>query len=260
MAQRPTCYDCAYAYFDRCQWLATVGIGWPSRPVCANQLDSIGLMRPTPVGGGVCRNFRARAATPGGEVKQIPLGDGFYAYVDAADYDWLIRWDWHLHGGYAVRNEKNKRIYMHRQIMQPPKGMVVDHTNRNKADNTRANLNVCTQQENLHNRSKRNGASSRFRGVSYSTNSRKWIARITFEGRRLFLGYFTDEVEAARAYDCKAVELFGEFARLNFPEEWPARRRRKLSAQRSSKKRRTGRTHDKHRGKTAKPRKAAYSG
>ena len=234
MAKITTCYDCAYTYFDRCRWLATVGIGWPSRPVCANHPESVGRMRPTPIGGGVCRNYRARAATPGGEVKQIPLGDGVCAYVDAADYEWLSRWDWHLHGGYAVRSEKGKRVYMHRQIMQPPKGMVVDHTNGNKADNTRANLNVCTQQENTHNRSKRNGAASRFRGVSYNYNTRKWHARITFEGTRLHLGYFTEEIEAARAYDRKAVELFGESARLNFPEDWPARRRRRVCAQRPS--------------------------
>ena len=96
----------------------------------------------------------------------ISLGDGYYAYVDAADHEWLSRYKWHMQGGYAVRNEKGKRIYMHRAIMQPPEGMVVDHTNGNKVDNTRANLCVCTQQENLHNRSKRNGASSRFRDVN----------------------------------------------------------------------------------------------
>jgi hypothetical protein len=233
MAAKPTCHDCAYSYFEPGRWMMSMGFGWPSRPVCANHPESIGRMRPT-LAGGVCRNYRPKATTPQGQVRQIPLGDGMYAYVDAGDYEWLSQWAWHLHGGYAVRNENGKRIYMHRQIMQPPQGMVVDHTNGNKVDNTRANLNVCTQQENLHNRSKRNGSSSRFRGVNYSRNSRKWIARITFEGRRLFLGYFIEEVEAARAYDRKAVELFGEFARLNFPEEWPAQRRQEVYAERPS--------------------------
>ncbi len=178
-------------------------------------------MRPTP-GGAACRNYRPKAPTPQGAVKQIPLGEGVYAYVDAGDYEWLSQWAWHLHGGYAVRHENGKRIYMHREIMQPPDGMVVDHANRNKVDNTRANLNVCTQQENTLHRSKRNGASSRFRGVSYNGNSGKWVARITFEGRRLFLGYFTEEVEAARAHDRKAAELMGASAPRNLPAEWPA--------------------------------------
>jgi hypothetical protein len=235
MAKTPTCHECAYSYLDRGQWLMALGSGWPSRPACANHPDSIGRMRPVPRGE-VCRNFRAKAAVPGGEVRQIPLGEGFYAYVDAADYEWLSRWAWHLHAGYAVRSEKGKRVYMHRQIMQPPKGMVVDHTNGNKADNTRGNLCVCTQQENTHNRSKRNRASSRFRGVNYNRRSRKWHARITFEAERLHLGYFTEEVEAARAYDRKAVELFGQDAKLNFPEEWPARKRRRVCAKRPSRK------------------------
>jgi hypothetical protein len=76
--------------------------GWPSRPVCANQPESLGRTRPTPLGG-VCRNFRAKALRPGGDVRQIPVGDGFCAYVDAADYEWLSRWTWSLYGGFAAR-------------------------------------------------------------------------------------------------------------------------------------------------------------
>jgi hypothetical protein len=240
MAQTPTCHDCAYAYFDRCQWLMTLGAGWASRPVCANHPDSIGRMRPVPVGG-VCRNYRAKAAVPEGEVRQIPLGDGVYAYVDAADYEWLSRWTWTLCNGYAGRREKGKLILMHREITQASKGMVVDHKNRNKLDNTRDNLHVCTQQENMRNRSKQRNASSRFVGVSYCKTRGKWRARIRFDGRSIYLGEFTEEVEAARAYDRKAVELYGEFARLNLPEEWPAQRRKKVCAKRPSAKRRAAR-------------------
>ncbi len=232
MAQTTTCYDCAYAYFDRCQWLVTVGIGWPSRPACANHPESVGRMRPTPIGRGVCRNYRTRAATPEGEVKQIPLGDGFYAYVDAADYEWLSRWTWTLSNGYASRREKGKVILMHREIMQPPKGMLVDHKNHNKLDNTRANLHTCTLQENTCNKSKRRGTSSRFIGVGYDRRCAKWRAQIWFEGSSVSIGYFNNEEAAARAYDRKAVELFGESARLNFPEEWPARKRRRVYAKR----------------------------
>ena len=58
------------------------------------------------------------------------------------------------------------------------------------------------------------------------------VAQDLLEGKCFFLGYFVDEVEAARAYDRKAVELFGEFARLNFPEEWPAQRRREVCEKR----------------------------
>ena len=58
----------------------------------------------------------------------------------------------------------------------------------------------------------------------------KWFAKIYFEGRRIWLGYFLHETEAARAYDAKAVELFGEFAHLDFPEEWPPDRRAQIRA------------------------------
>ena len=196
MAQTPTCHDCAYAYFDRCQWMMTVGMGWPSRPVCANHPDSIGRTRPVPRGG-VCRNFRAKAATPEGEVKQIPLGEGFYAYVDAADYEWLSQWTWRLHNGYAARREKSKLIFMHREIMQAPRGKVVDHKNRNKLDNTRrqsVGLHAAgepAQQEQAE------GSVLQVQRRQLQQGCGKWSARIGFEGRSIRLGYFTDEVEAA---------------------------------------------------------------
>ena len=130
---------------------------------------------------------------------------------------------------------------MHREIMQPPKGMIVDHKSRNKLDNTRENLRNATHAENMRNKSKQHGVSSRFLGVSYCKKSRKWCACIWVEGRNLSLGFFTDEVEAARAYDRAAVEHFGEFARLNFPEEWPDRRRRAVAKAKGKNKTQRGR-------------------
>jgi len=235
MAKTETCYNCAYSHWDRGQAMWSLSMGVATRPACANHPESLGRMRPVPCGG-VCRNFRPKAATPKGRVKQIPLGSGLYAYVDAADYEWLSRWVWHTQGGYAVRWEKRRTIFMHREIARPPKGKIVDHVNGNRLDNTRANLRVCTHPENSRNTSKPHGTSSRFRGVTYLKDRGKWRAKIQFEGKSVYLGLFTDEVDAARAYDRKAVELFGEFARLNFPEEWPARRRRKICAKRSSRK------------------------
>jgi hypothetical protein len=232
MAKAESCYHCAYSHWDRHQAMWSLSMGVATRPACANHPESFGRMRPVPVGGGVCANYRSRPGTPEGEVKQIPLGNGFYAYVDAADYEWLSQWTWSLRGGYAVRIEKRKPIFMHRQIMQPPKGMIVDHKNLNKLDNTRANLRNCTHQENACNRSKKRGTLSRFRGVGYSKHCAKYFADIYYKGERFFCGYFRDEIEAARARDRKAVEVLGESARLNFPEEWPAERRAEVHAQR----------------------------
>jgi hypothetical protein len=97
----------------------------------------------------------------------IPLTKGFYAYVDAADYEWLNQWHWRaLSSGYAGRYEKGKRIFMHRQIMQPPPGKVVDHVNGNGFDNTRINMRNITKQQNNYNHGKRIGAiTSIYKGV-----------------------------------------------------------------------------------------------
>jgi len=230
MAKISCCYNCVFAFLDREHTRECYEAGLLNWPACANHPESYGRMQRTPPRG-MCPNYRPKPEKPEGDVRQIPLGGGYYTYVDAADYEWLSQWKWHLQNGYAVRREKTKLIFMHRQIMQPPPGMVVDHQNRNKLDNTRDNLLVCTQQENCFNRSQRNGSSSRFRGVSYSKSARKWVARITFRGRRLHLGCFAEEVDAARAYDRAAVELFGDFASVNFPEEWPPERRAEVSTQ-----------------------------
>lgn len=225
--QAENCFNCVYSQWDRGQAMWNLANCVATRPTCANHPDLLGRSRPTPLGQ-VCRNFRARTKAPGGDVKQIPLGEGYCAYVDVADYEWLSEWTWHMQGGYAIRWQKRRGILMHREIVQPPRGMIVDHKNRNKLDNTRDNLRVCTCGENARNRGKPHSSSSRFRGVSYRKEYGRWYARIRFKDRLMHLGSFTDEVEAARAYDRKAVELFGEFARLNFPEEWPEEKRRKL--------------------------------
>ncbi len=225
MAKTECCHNCVYACWDLCQAMMSFSGGFPSRAKCANQDGFYGQMRPTPIGK-ICANYRQKPPKPRGDVKGILLTDGLYAYVDACDYDQISRYTWRLvGGGYAGRSEKGKTILMHRQIMKPPKGMVVDHARGNKLDNSRDNLRVCTRSENARNKVKHRRASSRFKGVYYDRRKGKWFAAICFEGRLRYLGWFDDEVEAARAYDRGAVELFGEFARLNFPDEWPAARR-----------------------------------
>lgn len=225
-----SCHDCAYAFWDMGQVMEGFLSGFGSRPVCANHPESPGRMRrATPRG--VCVNYRPRPATPKGDVRQIPLGGGFYVYVDAADYEWLNQWTWYLGNGYAYRLEKGKLILMHRQIMQPPKGKVVHHKNHNKLDNTRENMGNVTPAENARERAKKRKASSRFWGVSYTTSRDKYQVSVHHEGKLFACGWFTDEIEAARAHDYRAVALKGEAARLNFPEEWPPERRAQVHAQ-----------------------------
>ncbi len=230
---KQTCYDCVYAYWDKGQWMTSISFGFPSRPACANHPDSPGISRTVPTGG-ACRNYRPKPKTPDladGTVKRIPLSGGLFAYVDAADYEWLSQYRWSLYGGYAGRRENGKTIFMHREIMRPPKGMVVDHIDANKLNNCRVNMRNCTRQENGCNRAKWIGTSSRFKGVCRDKRSGKYRVLTKFHGEPVWLGVHDDEIEAARAYDRWAVEQGVECARLNFPEEWPPARRRRVRAQ-----------------------------
>lgn len=218
-----TCYRCVYVRIDPDLWLRQLAAGQPVMPQCANHPQWPGRLREVP--GVPCDNYRPQPAEPAGDVRRIPLGDGHYALVDANDYEWLTQYLWRYNNGYAIRQEGRKTIYMHRQIAQPPAGMMVDHINRHKVDNRRSNLRVCTRRQNIHNQAAKAGTMSQFKGVERRKGSDKCYARIRVNGKRLWLGTFDDEVEAAKAYDAAAVQYFGEFAHLNFPEDWPPERR-----------------------------------
>ena len=92
----------------------------------------------------------------------------------------------------------------------------VDHQDRNSLNNHLSNLRWCTRKENQQNMSKRKNTSSVYKGVSFYKPLNKWKAKIQSNGQQIHLGYFTDETDAGRAYDRKAIELFREFAVLNF--------------------------------------------
>lgn len=96
---------------------------------------------------------------------------------------------------------------------------LVDHVNGNGLDNRRANLRAATPGQNQANMRRPRTNTSGFKGVSWFARTGKWRAYIGFENRQIHLGYFATPEEAARTYDAKAVELYGEFARPNFPEE-----------------------------------------
>jgi hypothetical protein len=226
-----SCHNCVYSCCDPELWLRCAWAGEPLVPRCANHPLWPGRLHDVP--GVPCPNYRRKPALPeGDEVRMIPLSDGFYAYVDAADYEWLSQWKWYMSGsGYAMRVENHKRIYMHRQIMRPPKGKVVDHIDGNKANNCRFNLRVCTLAENQRNKRKSHAGRSQYKGVTYDQRKKKWFARCRIGDNRVRLCYCNSEVDAARAYDRAAVASFGPYARPNFPEEWPPERRERVYAE-----------------------------
>lgn len=155
----------------------------------------------------------------------ISLTQDRFAIVDEDDALLLDQWRWYYSkGGYAVRNarretKQRRKIWMHRQIMNAPEDMEVDHINGNTLDNRRINLRLCNHVENVRNQHIARGATSRYKGVSWDSRSGKWQAQIGFNTRVIYLGRFADEADAAAAYDRAARERFGEFAHLNFGEQ-----------------------------------------
>jgi hypothetical protein len=149
------------------------------------------------------------------------VGQGLFATVDAADYKKLSKYKWYAkrHGRtiYAVCRDRGRVVFMHRMILRPRKGYLVDHIDGNGLNNRRCNLRVCTPAQTRANARPRAG-SSRFIGVCRKGD--KWEASITYRGEYFYLGRFDDEVEAAKARDRKAYELNGAHAYLNRPEDF----------------------------------------
>jgi len=160
---------------------------------------------------------------------KIPLTQNRFAKVDPADYLWLSQFRWCCKTGkdtcYAVRHiqdhGRTKRIHMHRQIMNTPKGKICDHINHDGLDNRRTNCRNCTIEQNNANRRSAHNASSKYIGVSWCPRRKKWVSYIKHKGKARNLGLFAIEEDAARAHDAAAWAQWGEYANLNFPDEYP---------------------------------------
>lgn len=169
--------------------------------------------------------------------KKIPLTQGLYALVDDKDFERVNQYKWYAlkHGRtfYAVRHltlrsAKESRetglprqalVRMHRFIMNAPDGVEVDHKDHNGLNNQIINLRFCMHEQNVLNQLPQVGKSSQYRGIYWNKQKGKWVTLIGYNEKRIYLGAFNAEEDAARAYDAKAKELFGEFAYSNLPGE-----------------------------------------
>ena len=152
--------------------------------------------------------------------KQIRLSQGKFAIVDDEDFDFLNQWKWcaakNRNTYYAYRADNGKNIYMHRLILNAPAGIEVDHRHGNGLDNRRSEIRLCTHAENQHNYRKQSEATSQYKGITWNKHMKKWRVQIRSDGKHIDLGHFSNQIEAAHAYDEAARKYHGEFANTNF--------------------------------------------
>jgi hypothetical protein len=154
---------------------------------------------------------------------------GRVALIDDADEDLIAGYSWYcweekrkvrMHGPYALAYMKKETggwtiVRMHKLLTGWPR---TDHIDSNGLNNQRSNLRPATAQQNQFNRRPVSGTTSQYKGVSWRKDRKRWQAVLIVGGRRISLGCFTDETEAARAVDEAARHHHGEYARLNFPD------------------------------------------
>jgi len=165
----------------------------------------------------------------------IELTQNQIAYADECCY-WLVKYKWNakksnskLITWYASTTiytpEKSYQVLMHRMIMEHKldsplaEDELVDHINHDGLDNRCSNLRLVTAQQNNFNRRCLNKIkSSIYKGVNWDKRHEKWQAKITVDGKRIRVGLYDTQFDAAKAYDEAAKMYFGEYAKLNFLE------------------------------------------
>src|SRR5208283_3048863 len=168
-------------------------------------------------------NLKEQETSPLSDYRTIPLSQGKFAVVSSHRYEELNQWKWCASKAwntwYAVRkNEEERMIQMHRQILglTDPK-IQTDHWDGNGLNNRDENLRLAKNLQNSWNRSRHKDNTTGFIGVVFHKRARKFQARLHHNGKCHYLGLFDLAEDAAHARDIKAIELHGEFARLNFP-------------------------------------------
>lgn len=159
-------------------------------------------------------------------MKRIALSgkaNQLFATVDDSDYEVLLQYKWYLRSGYAYRMEQyyqdGKRrghgIAMHRSLLDAKSHQLVDHINYDRLDNQRSNLRIATKSQNSQNRVLPITNTSGYKGVTWSKSKNKWQVALKHNQKYVFVGRFDNILDAAKAYNIKAKELFGEYAVVN---------------------------------------------
>lgn len=161
-------------------------------------------------------------------MKEIQLSQGFVTFVDDEDFERANQFKWFALKGtstyYAQRNitinGKHACQYLHHFILNyvkvTGKRIITDHINHNGLDNRKINLRLCTFSQNRMNQIPYKDRTSIYKGVDFYSSRNVFRTRIVFNGKHKHVGYFKNEIDAAKAYDINAKKYYGEYANLNF--------------------------------------------
>lgn len=157
--------------------------------------------------------------------KQIKLNNGKFVIIDDEDFAYLSRFSWHFNVDEVCmtltdRQGNQRHFEMHKFLIKHPPATRVYYKNRNPLDCRKNNLEAMSINYGVHKNRKAKTwggrkTSSRFKGVSFSKSANKWMAYISGEKDRKYLGLFNSELEAAKEYNKVALEIFGENAYQN---------------------------------------------
>lgn len=157
----------------------------------------------------------------------IKLTKGQESIIDAEDFAKVSEYNWYTlkqpnyqKTRYVAQtcvkqpDGKWKTIYLHRFLIDAPKGLMVDHINGDTLDNRKANLRLCTNGQNQRNRNRMSNNQSGFKGVCYVEKHNFYTASIQCEGKKIHLGTFSTAESAFEAYKAAAKKMHGEFAKF----------------------------------------------
>lgn len=134
-------------------------------------------------------------------------------FIDTDDYEKVKDYTWRIsNNGYVVTTKNNKVILLHRLIMNPDEGLVVDHINHDKKDNRKDNLRICTYSNNNMNKLKLPNNTSGVTGVTWNKNCGAWISQIGLNNETIILGYNTDFDKAVKLRKDAEKKYFAEYS------------------------------------------------
>ena len=156
---------------------------------------------------------------------------GYDVMLDDEDLEKVEGHNWHIDTGsfrrgkvyffymdykrIAMYNYVNKRVSLHRTLMNAPKGLVIDHIDGNTLNCQKSNMRICTQAENNKNMKKPWFNTSGYKGVSWHKGHKRWRADISIDNHQKSLGEYDTPEEAYKIY-CEAKKnLHGKYVRFD---------------------------------------------